>query len=392
MLCVGVLESAGHTFLLLMAVLHFQAGSLAKALIAGGSSVGLLLSPVAVSLVEKWRWPVALGAARLLMLGAACCLVAAVFDHLWVYVGMSMVAMAAGSAIVPLMTQVYQENYPASERGKLYARSFTLRILGAMGFAWTGGWFLDRWPDWTSLLLLIFAAAFAVAAWAIHRIPSQPLRASGGTHPLHALRFVREDRVFRQTLIVWMFMGFANLMMLPMRVEYLGNPRHGLALTAASVALLTGVIPNVARLIMNPVWGWLFDRMNFFALRFTLNIGFALGIAAFFTSNSWPGLITGAVIYGISAAGGDVAWGLWVTKIAAPERVADYMSVHTFLTGIRGVAAPMVGFQLVQHFAPAALGWFSAALIVVATLWLLPEFWRTTRMRKGELLTEEVAD
>ena len=54
--------------------------------------------------------------------------------------------------------------------------------------------------------------------------------------------------------------------------------RNGQALTTAQIALLVGVIPNLARLVMSPVWGWLFDHMNFFALRVTLNIGFAIGI------------------------------------------------------------------------------------------------------------------
>ncbi len=392
MLAVGVLESAGHTFLLLIAVLHFQAGAIPKALIAAGGSVGLLFSPVVVHLVARWRWPTTRGASRLLLLGAAACVVAAAFNRIEVFVPACVLAMTVGSAIVPLMTQVYQDNYPSEERGKLYARTFSLRILGAMLFAWLGGKFLDWRPDWFPVLLLVFAAAFVVAAIAIGGIPSQPLQDSGSAHPLHALKYVRSDRVFRHTLIVWMFMGFANLMMLPMRVEYLGNPKHGLGLSAASIGLLTGVIPNLARLIMNPVWGWLFDRMNFFGLRFTLNLGFALGIAAFFTSNSWPGLIVGAVIYGISNAGGDLAWGLWVTKVASPERVADYMSVHTFLTGIRGVLAPIIGFQLLQHFAPTSLGWFNAALIAVATLMLIPEIRRTVGLRRGQLLTEEVTD
>lgn len=392
MLAVGVLESAGHTFLLLIAVLHFHAGAIPKALIAAGGSVGLLFSPLAVSLVTRWRWPATLGAARLLWIGAGACLLAASANRIEFFVPACVLAMTVGSAIVPLMTQVYQDNYPPEERGKLYARTFSLRIIGAMLFAWVGGKFLDWKPDWFPLLLVAFALAFAVAAVAIGGIPSKPLHDSGSAHPLHALKYVRSDRVFRHTLVVWMFMGFANLMMLPMRVEYLGNPKHGLALPAASIGLLTGVIPNLARLIMNPVWGWLFDRMNFFGLRFTLNFGFAVGIAAFFTSNSWPGLITGAVIYGISNAGGDVAWGLWVTKIAAPERVADYMSVHTFLTGIRGVLAPLIGFQLLQHFAPTSLGWFSAALIAVATLMLIPEIRRTVKLQRGQLLTEEVTD
>jgi len=186
--------------------------------------------------------------------------------------------------------------------------------------------------------------------------------------------------------------GFANLMMLPMRIEYLGNPAHGLARSAAEIAFLTGVVPNLARLVMNPVWGWLFDRTNFFALRIVLNCGFALGILAFFTSDTTTGLIMGAIIYGISTAGGDVAWGLWVTKFAPPGRVADYMGVHTFLTGIRGIAAPAVAFQLVQHFALSSLGWFSAILIVISTLLLLPEVGRDKARRKGEVLTEEVTD
>ncbi len=392
MLAVGVLESAGHTFLLLIAVLHFQAGAVSKAMIAAGGSFGLLFSPVAVSLVARWRWPATLGASRLLWGGAASCLVAAAVNRLAVFVPACVLAMTVGSAIVPLMTQVYQDNYPPAERGKLYARTFSLRIVGAMTFAWAGGKFLDWRPEWFAVLLVVFAGAFAVAAVAIGGIPSRPLHDSGSAHPLHALRYVRQDRVFRHTLVVWMFMGFANLMMLPIRIEYLGNPRHGLALSAASIALLTGVIPNFARLVMNPVWGWLFDRMNFFGLRFTLNLGFAVGIAAFFTSDTWSGLIAGAIIYGISNAGGDVAWGLWVTKIAAPERVADYMSVHTFLTGIRGVLAPLVGFQLLQRFAPTVLGWFSAGLIVVATLMLIPEIRRTVGLRRGQLLTEEVSD
>lgn len=70
-----------------------------------------------------------------------------------------------------------------------------------------------------------------------------------------------------------------------------------------------------------------------------------------------------------------MAWALWVTKFAPPGRVADYMSVHTFLTGIRGVMAPFIAFQVVQHFAPTTMGWVAGAMIVVATLILLPEIW-----------------
>lgn len=390
--CSGILETAGNTFLLLIAVKWFHAGATAKALVAGGGSIGLMLSPVTVNVVERLRWPASRGAARLFAIGAVACILMAAFPRMEVFVVASMIAMTTTSAAIPLMTQIYQDNYPSGQRGRLYSRAFMLRIAAAILFGWLAGEALTRHLEAFRWLLVFFATAFFVAFLAVRRIPSQPLHVSGGTHPLHAMRFVREDRMFRQTLIAWMLMGFANLSMLPMRVEYLANPKYGLVKTAAEISLLTVVIPNLARLCLSPVWGWLFDRMNFFALRATLNMGFALGILSFFTSESAVGLVLAAIVFGISNAGGDVAWGLWVTKFAPPERVADYMSVHTFLTGVRGVLAPFVAFHAVNTFSLHTLGWSAAALIVIASLFLLPEIKRWKGGRKPELVVEEVED
>ena len=247
---------------------------------------------------------------------------------------------------------------------------------------------IERFP----ILLLVFAAALGFASFCLGRCPTRPIVADGSAHPWRAWRFVREDHLFRRTLICWMLMGFANLMMLPLRVEYLANPAYHQNLSVATIAVLTGVIPNLARLVLSPVWGYLFDHANFFGLRITLNVGFALGILAFFLSPTQTGLIVGAIVYGISNAGGDVAWSLWVTKFAPPDRVADYMSIHTFLTGLRGVLAPLVGFYCVRQFSMTTLAIFSSGLIVLATLILLPELKSGRGRKRANALVEEVAD
>lgn len=388
----GILESAGSTFLLLIAVRWFEAGATAKALVAAGGSVGLMLTPLVVSQVAALGWPAALAASRLAALGAAAFVLMVAAPILPVYVFGSLVAMAAASAAVPLLTQIYQENYPENQRGKLFSRAVMIRIASAAFFSQFGGWALAAGLGNFRWLLLIFAAAFVFASHCLARYPSQPLTEEGGSHPFRAMRFAKEDRLFRQTLICWMLMGFANLMMLPMRVEYLANRKYGLELDEANIALLIGVIPNMARLAMSQIWGWLFDRMNFFVLRVTLNVGFALGILTFFLSDSFYGLVAGGVIYGISNAGGDVAWGLWVTKFAAPEKVADYMSVHTFFTGVRGVLAPLVAFHVVRSLSLPALGVISAGLIAAASLLLLPEIRFGQQIRRGRPLVEEVSE
>jgi MFS family permease len=397
-LSAGVLEVAATIFLLLIAVRWYNAGPLAKALIAGGGSLGLILAPWIVSRVEELRWPVALAASRLFAVGAVSFLVMALVPNLPVYVAGCVLATTASSSAVPLLIQMYQENYPDRERGRRFARTMMIRIATAAIFSELAGRALSHHISYYRWLLVIFAIAFAFGSFCVHRCPSRPLTASGGTHPFHALRFVRNDRLFRQTLIAWMFLGFAMLMMSPLRVEYLANPKYGahwqgVPITAAVVALLTGVVPNIARLILNPVWGWLFDNVNFFILRLALNVGLVIGIISFFTTGSELGLVAGAIVFGISNAGADVAWSLWVTKFAPPDRVADYMSVHTFFTGVRGVVAPVVAFYLLStHVSIHGMGWISIGLIIIGSMFLLPEVRLGREARPASALVEEVTD
>ena len=393
----GIIEAAGAIFLLLIAVRFYQAGPFAKAMVAGGGSVGLMLAPWLVSRVEASGWPVAKAASRLAALGAISFLVMALVPLLPVYVAGCVVALTTSSAAIPLMTQIYQENYPERERGRRFSRAMMIRIGTAAVFSDLAGRALSGHIDQFRWLLLSFAGASAFASFCLGRCPSQPLRASGGTHPFRALRYVRDDRLFRQTIISWMFLGFATLMMGPLRIEYLANPRygvkvHGQLLTAGMIALLTGVIPNIARLILNPIWGWLFDHMNFFILRITLNIGFAMGILAFFITGSMAGLVVGAVVFGIANAGADVAWSLWVTKFAPSERVADYMAVHTFFTGVRGVIAPLAAFYLVAALPLNVLGWISVGLILIGSSFLVPEIKFGKSARPAAALVGEVSE
>jgi MFS family permease len=412
----GILETAATTFLLVIAVRWFAAGATAKGLVAAGGSVGLLLSPVVVSWVTAAGLPTSRAAARIFALGAASFFVAATWlgvplliqKHLGashslarlmaalpdlpVFILCSVVGMASSAAAIPLLTQMYQENYPEAERGRRFSRTVMIRIAMAALFSKLAGDALSGHIEYFPLLLLAFGGAMALASFCLSRCPTRSLVGDGGSHPLRALRFAREDQLFRRTLICWMLMGFANLMMLPLRVEYLANPKYDQALSVGMIALLTGVVPNLARLALSPVWGHLFDHMNFFALRVTLNLGFAIGILTFFLSGSLAGMIAAAVVFGISNAGGDVAWSLWVTKFAPPERVADYMSVHTFLTGVRGVLAPLAGFYCLNHLPLTALAWASAGLILAGTLLLVPEIKFGKRARPTSALVEEVSD
>jgi predicted MFS family arabinose efflux permease len=139
------------------------------------------------------------------------------------------------------------------------------------------------------------------------------------------------------------------------------------------VATLITIIPDLMRAFSAPLLAKLFDRINFIILRMIINIIFAFGVGLFFlTKDPWVIGLASALI-GIAFGGGTVAWGLWVTKYAPPEKVGAYMSVHVFLTGVRGTLGPLIGFWTVQQIGPSAIGMVSFALMILATLMLIPE-------------------
>ena len=368
----GIVETAGSTFVLLFAVQHLNCGATEKAFLSAGGSLGLLLTPLVLHWSGQRGIKSATAAGCVHLAGAIFFLLAALIPHPIAYVAACVLALTSTAASIPLMTQIYQDNYPAKDRGRLFSSTNMIRIAVSASFAYVAGQWLNDRLHMYQWAMVAFSIAMLCSAFFLLRCPSRTMtRHDNG--PFHALRFVRQDPVFRRTLISWMLMGFANLMMVPLRIEYMGNPVYGLALAPAMIALLNATIPSAARLVLSPVWGRMFDRMNFFVLRICLNLGFVISILAFFTGNSEAGLYAGAVIFGIAFAGGDVAWSLWVTKMAPPDHVADYMSVHTFLTGVRGMIAPLVAFHLLQLVKIEWLAAGCASMIVLASLLLIPE-------------------
>ena len=369
----GLLETGAQTFFLLIAVQLFQADALTKSLLVMSGPLGLLLSPLAVWWVRRKRWTAAGGGAFYSALGALGFLLAAVIGTQPAYVAGCMLGAVGTTCAIPLLTQIYQNNYPGAERGDLFSQTVVLRVISAGVFSWLGGYVLGNGMEQYRWLIGGMALAAALSSYFLHKMPSETLQDVESAHPFHAMRHIRQDRIFRWLLISWMLMGLGNLIMLPLRVDYLANPLFGILKNPEQVAFLTGVIPSVTILLTTRMWGRLFDRVNFFVLRICLNFGFILGIVFFFILANETGFIIGSLCFGLANAGGNVAWSLWVTKVAQPGDVAEYMSVHTFTTGLRGVISPFLGFYLASHFSISAVAWGCVLLIVLGSTLLVPE-------------------
>lgn len=379
----GILETAGATFLLLIAVKYFQTGATAKALLMVASPLGLLISPLAVSFTRWMQWTAAKGAAVTSWLGCVGFGVAAVVGGQTAFIASGMLGVLSISLGVPMLTQIYHENYPANERGDLFSKTVMVRVLVSATFAWLAGMWLESHLGHYRWLMAGFAVASGFGAWWIGGCPSG-LLTGGSTNPFHGIRHIRDDRLFRHLLTSWMLLGSGNLLMLPLRVEYLANPRFGISASPAVIALVVSTLPSLTNLVFARFWGRLFDSMNFFVLRIILNTLFIAGIATFFLIGGMSGFIAGGFFFGMANSGGNLAWSLWVTKVAPSGLVAEYMGVHSFLTGVRGVITPFFAFYMIEFTPMSTLAWIGMISIFLGSVILGPEANTLRKRRAGQ--------
>jgi MFS family permease len=374
----GVLETIGITFGVLILERAYDSDWVSKSVVLAGANLGLLLSIALVGLLR--RLPENQTAAGFSFFASLCLFSTVVFsESLPVFVVGVVLAMVAFGAQAPLMTSLYRQNYRGDRRGKLFGKVGVARGVCSVCFGWIGGRVMEvdvgnfRW------LMLAFAFAALLGGLAVLWMPAaKPENGSALGHPLGALRWMRVDPLFRSLLIAWMWVGLAAISLSALNVEYLANPKYGLNFTSEKIATMTVVVPVTFRIATTLFWGIAFDRMNFFVLRILLNGLFGLSFLLFFVGQQEGFLWAGMALRGVAMGGGNIAWNLWVTKLAPPERVAEYMLVHTFLTGIRGVLGPLAALWLVTSVPVAPIAWGGALLLVVGSIMIVPHIRKAT--------------
>ena len=376
----GMLTTGTQTFGLFIAIRYFNAGYLTKSLIGAAPFMGMFLSLVLVHYAARTGLKKSVLGAIPAAICGLCLMGASQAPSLWSFSLLIIFAFIALNSLTPFLTSIYSDNYPSGQRGVYFSKSLLLTVAVSVTFGFLASLLLDFDIEYFHLVFMILGMAAMIKAWAIFSMPSVAIEPNTHDHPLGNLKYVIKDRAFGYVLTTWFIMGFANLWVLPLRVDYVTSSGYGIQGSAVFVAVIITVIPDSMRLIFIPLWARLFDRMNFIILRMVLNTTFGFGIALFFLTKDTLIIAAGSALIGIAFAGGSIAWNLWVTKYAPPGKVAAYMSVHVGLTGIRGTIGPMIGFWTVGHIGPFNIGLVSLALMVIATTMLIPEIGHGRKM------------
>ena len=372
----GILETGPKTFFLLIAVRHFGASDAVKTLVSLPQAFGLIAALLVIAYLARLPVRRNLVAAAALVLAAAGFFAAAGASSLTWHVLWLIPASATGAVTLPLYTAIIKENFPARLRGRLFAVELVLAMLGSALFHVVGGAILESSGDRFRVVVAAYGAANLVAATALLFVPSRrprrAARAGRAVSPLAALALLWRDRAFGLTVGAWFLFGLGSLLVAPLRILFLTEPRYGFDLPAVQVAFIAGTVPDIMRLLFTPIWANLFDRFNFITVRVGLNLFSVLGIVLFFQLHSVPAAIVGSALMGAFNAGGMLAWNLWITRFADRENTAAYMSVHTFATGMRMLLGATIGIHLASRTGAELVAWIAVGFVVLGTLALLP--------------------
>ena len=369
----GVLSSGIQTFALFIAIRYYNAGEGLKSLIAAAPFIGMILSLPLVHYTAGKGLKKSFCSAVPSALASVCLIIAAWIPSLEFYALMITISYICRSAAIPYLTSIYSDNYPHLKRAASFSKPLLLTVAISSLFGLAGSLLLEMNIIYFNWVFTVVGISALAKAWAISSMPSKVIEKTSHNHPFGNFEYVIKDREFGYVLFTWFIMGFANLWVLPLRVDYVASSTYGIEASPLIVALIITIIPETIRFLFIPFWARLFDHMNFIVLRMILNVLFGMGIALFFISKNLLIIGAGSALIGLAFAGGSIAWALWVTKYAPPEKVSAYMSVHVCLTGIRGTIGPMIGYWTAAQVGATMTGWISCGLMILATIMLLPE-------------------
>ena len=277
---------------------------------------------------------------------------------LWTTVGLVIAARVAWVGVITVRAVVWRNNFPATARARLASRLTALNAVLMAASSALLGWLLGHAPGAIPWMFLIAGGVGLLGAWGYRRMR---LRAHGLLRTSEAriradaqLRpsftsfkgVLAADPVYRRYMQSMFLFGSGNLM-LPAPLLLIMDER--LALSPFSQVLLMASLPFLVLPFAIMAWARFYDRVHIVEFRSVHAWSFVLASAGFLIgciSLQMPWLIAGSVLLGVSYAGGQLGWNLGHNDFARPEQAALYMGVHVTLTGMRGLAAPLIGVAL----------------------------------------------
>lgn len=301
------------------------------------------------------------------------------------FAGIVIFATLMIGAIIPAQNALYQANYDALERGRVFGRATAAQALATIGAALVAGRLYDLRPEayrWVYPVAGILGFASCLAYFRI-RFRRRSGEGDDGALPpprgiVHevgrslrspfagSIAILRKDRAFRRYEAAYMSYGMAYAMLQPVIPIFLVD--H-LRVDFSQAAGARGLIFYGMMVVFSPVFGRLLDRSDPVKLSMLAFLVLSLFPIGLMIAETVGAVYLAFVLYGIGMSAVNIGWTMGPIHFARRKDSVPYMGAHVALVGVRGLIAGPLGI-LVYRLAgtPRATFGCATALFVLGAL------------------------
>lgn len=305
----------------------------------------------------------------------------------YIFLGLFLIYYFGNIIIYPAINLLLKTNYRHENFGKLYGYTTSVNKVVMLVSTLVYGILLDKDPFAfryvfpVAALLGVFSL-FILSNIDYSRVVQVP-RAAGLKESLRKsvremVAILRKNRPYRDFEIGFMFYGIAFMMTSPVINIFFED---ALGLNYSSVAFYKNAY-NVIAIVLLLFTGRLLGKMDprkFSSLTFLSLVIYLLFLMLtpylpvhFILAgiSLYPTMIVAFISYGFFAATMVLLWNIGSAYFCRPEEADDYQSVHLFLTGVRSLAAPILGVLMLKL--TGYTGTFSVAIFcLIAAIGLM---------------------
>lgn len=281
--------------------------------------------------------------------------------------------------------------YPDAIRGRIFGALTATRLISQAVTVLTFGWWLQEDADAFRIFLPLVALSYAVGLLIVAallrrctpptteapRPAPRPWQARDVLRPIaqmgHVLRndprFLRFERAFMTYGCGFMICDA----LLPLIAT------HRLGLNYQEVSWGAHMVMRLVMILMILPIGWLQDHvgpMRVSTASFGVLAAYPLLLLA--AADAW-GLSLSSAVGGVGLTGVLFGWMLGPVQLApSPDRVSEYVAIHTTLVGLRGILFQFMGIALYQLTSSSTLPLIVAALAFAYAAWQMARLERVT--------------
>lgn len=245
----------------------------------------------------------------------------------------------------PAQNSVFQSNYSASLRGRLYGIGSATAALMTIVISLSAGYLYDLEPSLfrvTYPLAGIFGFGSCYLYHKIHQ-RQQNYMETAKAKPWGGVTLLKENKSFLLFEIAFMTYGTAFMMMMPLLPLYLVDV---VKVKYVEASWVKSLVFQGMLLISAPLAGKFLDRVGIVRLSILAFLLLAFYPLVLLFSTSISGAIISFAIFGFAMGMVDVAWSMGPIAFAGKRESTPYMGVHATLAGVRSLYAYPLGVLL----------------------------------------------